>query len=371
MHVIYGDNINHAYAKGVEFFARSFVGHGVRVLESRDGPTLEATSPVTTVYGHPCQRILFDPVRNANPFFHFFETLWMLAGREDVKWLSYFLGDIAKYSDDGKRYHGAYGYRLRGIDHDQIGWVIRHLHEDPNSRRATLSIFSHLFDHRPSKDIPCNTTVSFSLRAGRLHMTVFCRSNDMLWGAYGANVVQFSTIQELIAACLGVQVGTYTQISNSFHVYTARPLWKEVIADYQATGRYAVKDPYQFETQIDNTPIPKIEHYSIGTGNERSDKVQRFEDKPSDRYANFTHHLTVLMRAISTAQDTGRHVPFAGSGLAYFEDVATGMFNAFQYYKQGRLDAAIEHANLNVAADDWRWAAILWLNRIRVKREAR
>jgi hypothetical protein len=50
------------------------------------------------------------------------------------------------------------------------------------------------------------------------------RSNDVIWGAYGSNVVHFSMLQELIASELGVECGTYTQMSNNFHLYTDLPL---------------------------------------------------------------------------------------------------------------------------------------------------
>jgi hypothetical protein len=55
---------------------------------------------------------------------------------------------------------------------------------------------------------------------GKLDMTVTNRSNDMLWGAYGANAVHFSYLQEFVAAAIGVPVGTYYQVSNNLHVYT-------------------------------------------------------------------------------------------------------------------------------------------------------
>jgi hypothetical protein len=42
----------------------------------------------------------------------------------------------------------------------------------------------------------------------------------MLWGAYGANVVHFSILQEVLAHEIGVSMGVYRQVSNNFHVYT-------------------------------------------------------------------------------------------------------------------------------------------------------
>ena len=52
--------------------------------ESRNGPVIVFPDPVTTVYAKPCERVMFWSERDANPAFHLYEALWMLAGRDDV-----------------------------------------------------------------------------------------------------------------------------------------------------------------------------------------------------------------------------------------------------------------------------------------------
>jgi hypothetical protein len=68
-------------------------------------------------------------------------------------------------------------------------------------------------------DVPCNLTVLPRINEGVLDITVFCRSNDLIWGAYGANAVHFSVLQEYLARRLAVGIGRYYQISNNFHAY--------------------------------------------------------------------------------------------------------------------------------------------------------
>jgi len=80
-----------------------------------------------------------------------------------------------------------------------------------------------------SKDIPCNDLIFLKVRDGVLNITVCCRSNDMIWGAYGTNVVQFHHLHQYIASLLKVFVGTYTQISDSFHVYLDSPVWRRLL----------------------------------------------------------------------------------------------------------------------------------------------
>ena len=79
-----------------------------------------------------------------------------------------------------------------------------------------------------TKDLPCNTHIYLKVHDGALDMTVCCRSNDALLGCYGANMVHFSVLQEYLAAHIGPKVGTYTQISDSLHVYTESPVWERL-----------------------------------------------------------------------------------------------------------------------------------------------
>jgi hypothetical protein len=97
------------------------------------------------------------------------------------------------------------------------------------------------------KDVPCNTVVYFDLRGGVLNMMVSNRSNDALWGAFGANAVHFSVLHEYLAARIGAPVGKYHQVSNNLHVYTGvYPVekLKRIAADAEATNHYARKSEY-------------------------------------------------------------------------------------------------------------------------------
>lgn len=216
---ITGHNVNDAYEEGL--WKMRILG---KDADSRNGKVKRIPGPVATTYLHPTERMLFDAQRDANPFFHIFEGIWMLAGRNDVKWISQFNSNIGQYSDDGITLSGAYGRRWR--EHwgrDQLTWVIDHLRKNPNSRRAVLQMYDPECDQETRyldpKDIPCNTAVYFEIDEGSLNMTVTNRSNDMIWGAYGANAVHMSMLQEFVANALGVPVGRYVQFSNNFHIY--------------------------------------------------------------------------------------------------------------------------------------------------------
>jgi thymidylate synthase len=225
MKVLQARNVNDAVVKGAQLLKESG-----RAQDSRAGGTLEYPEPVCTVYERPLERVLFDPVRDANPFFHLMEALWMLAGRRDVAWLVRFNQRMATFSDDGVVFNAAYGYRWRqqfnlktangGEPRDQLSAIVQLLRADPDSRRAVLQIWDAEADLGvQSKDLACNTQAMFKVRGGRLNMTVSNRSNDIVWGCYGANAVQFSMLLEYMAARIGVEPGHYRQISDSYHAY--------------------------------------------------------------------------------------------------------------------------------------------------------
>lgn len=232
--------------------------------ESRNGPVIVAPYPVLTINEAPMNRVIFSVQRDANPFFHLNEALWMLAGRNDITWLDQFVKDFSsRYGEEdwqGTIYqHGAYGFRWRkhfdgdGVGApelpDQLKTVVRLLKADPDSRQAVLTMWDPVADlAQKKKDLPCNTHIYLRVRkqpglsVGRelteqekkerwsppmtfnshvLDLTVCCRSNDAVWGAHGANVVHFSILQEYLAAKIGVGIGKLYQFSNNYHLYPA------------------------------------------------------------------------------------------------------------------------------------------------------
>ena len=244
-----------------------------RNIAPRELRTLEFVEPVCTTYRYPWQRVLLHEKRDANPFFHLAEALWILAGRNDVAPLAQFNSNIRQYSDDGLTFHGAYGHRLRA-DMDQVAWTIRRLRADPDTRQVVLQIWNAKRDMQEGKrDMPCNTQVYLKIRDGRLNILVTCRSNDALWGAYGANAVQFSVLQEYIAAHVGCAIGEYRQVSDSLHVYLDQGpyqaiksdvVWDPYLPNYSDLWNHVplIQDPQRFDRELKHVfddPLPVFE----------------------------------------------------------------------------------------------------------------
>jgi thymidylate synthase len=191
--------------------------------DSRNGPVICLPAPVSMTYKLPMQRCNFTKGRDANPFFHHFESLWMLAGRRDVKFVEKFNSNIGQYSDDGVNFNAAYGYRARHhFGHDQIQEAIWLLEEDPESRQAVVQLWDHSDLTKITKDKACNMLMVFSCAEDdQVDLMVFNRSNDAVYGGVsGANPVHFSYFLQYVAEQLKRFVGKLTFVSNNLHVYT-------------------------------------------------------------------------------------------------------------------------------------------------------
>ena len=226
---------------------------------SRNGRVKEFLNAQIVLTDPQCREILAVD-RKANVFAQIAETMWVLSGRNDIEWLSAYLPRAKDYSDDGETWRGGYGPRIRnwpvhagGISIsadgpvqigpartvDQLAHVVDLLREDPLSRRAVIAIYDPARDIPAGKDVPCNDFIQFQSRLGKLHMTVTVRSNDLMWGWSGINAFEWSTLQEIVAFLLGIQVGPLTFNIGSLHLYEqhwdkANRIWQSNDHDHQS-----------------------------------------------------------------------------------------------------------------------------------------
>lgn len=336
MRVIKVRNVQAALPEGL----RLLRDEGIR-RESRFGDVLVAPEPVCTVYEKPRERVMFWAKRNANPFFHFYESLWMLAGLNDVNSLSTIVDRMSQFSDDGVTFHGAYGHRWRvHFGFDQLQGIALSLTENPDDRRNVLAMWDPAIDFgRAGKDLPCNTHAYFTRSEdGSLDMTVCCRSNDIVWGAYGANAVHFSYLQEYVAAMIGCEVGVYRQISNNYHGYlsTLEPVMD--LADFAPDGFKSV------------FPCPY-----------RRDEVHPFPLVGVSSVKQFNSELNMFTSGEGDA---------IGINSRFFRRVARPIMQAHDVYKHtstaDRFDVALEILQ-GVEASDWRRACMEWIERRKAK----
>ena len=367
MHTVHR-NVNHAFNHYVCEAHHYPKFLNIRELPSRNGPVMQIMEPVTITYESPRERVLFNPARDANPFFHLYEALWMLAGRRDVAPVAYYASNMRNYSDDGETLNGAYGYRWRQAQKwvsedptmldthefpmwepyrvDQLETLLGHLAgaEEP-TRRAVLSMWNvedDLLKVDSSKDVCCNLAARFKVREERtvgddgydearlyLDMTVFNRSNDLVWGAFGANVVHFSFLQEYMACALGIEVGRYNQISDDLHIYVERWNPDQLIKGMEASPvTYPPTAPKLFVDSANREDFDQVlvEFVSRYSGGERPEKA------------------------------------WTVSGYSFLDDVAVPMCESFYAHKRKDYDQARSWLD-KMPTCDWELAARLWIQR--------
>ena len=202
----------------------------------RGSNTKELTN-VKIVIRNPLQRYVFLRGRKDSVPAKCAEFLWMLAGRDDIDWLSYYMPRAPQFSDDGICWRGAYGPRIRHWNGnsriiDQLRYVVNLLTEDPTSRQAVVSIWNPKIDVDPGKDIPCNINLQFLLRRGKLSLAVTQRSSDAIWGYSGVDVFNWTSLLQMMASWVGADVGEFHHSIGSMHVYERHYDDAKIITDY-------------------------------------------------------------------------------------------------------------------------------------------
>lgn len=199
----------------------------------------------------PRQRWVFSRKPAINPAFAIAEVFWILNGKSCSRFLNYWNPMLPKFAGTGKQYHGAYGYRIRNrFGFDQLEAAYKALKANPDSRQVVIQIWDPRIDFPATngspanQDIPCNICSLLKIRNDRLEWLQIMRSNDLYRGT-PYNFVQFTTMQEILAGWLGVQMGEYLQVSDSLHVYES---------DRKETGITNSTNAYR---NADDLSIPK------------------------------------------------------------------------------------------------------------------
>ena len=370
MLVIKERNVNVMLVRGLEELRDAG-----RRQSSRAGDVVVMPTPVMSVYKHPTERVLFCEKRDANPFFHFFESLWMLNGRRDAAALNHYISDFGdrfaesasgnqNWENENGNIHDAYGHRWRNsLGFDQLDAVVERLRANPDDRQCVIQMWDGRNECQENytqtaeqttewygendllgdwKTRPCNTHVYLRVRSLAdvepelrvLDITVLCRSNDVIWGAYGANAVQFSMLQEYLAGRIGVQVGLLYQFSNNFHGYL------DTLDKIGDPDDLSGSDPYEDAT---------VRTMSIG---------EVWEEWDNDLSSFMNWHDQVW--ASDGQVDYGVPPPFFIN--SWFRAVAVPMTQARFHWKNKRRERAMECAK-DIMASDWRMAVEEWMQR--------
>jgi len=219
--------------------------------ETRNQTCYELPGPFIFKIKNPTARYITIAERKWSPILPFAESLWLASGQNDLEFIVHYLKRMQDFSDDGSFLRGAYGPRLRkynGIfdDYrvdgsqnvkldfsnfsavDQFQFIISCFKKDLYTRQAIITIgdppkdcFDLNGDIKITKDFPCTQLLQFQKQPDcpKLNLTVYMRSNDIMWGASAVNIFNFTLMLEYFAQMLSLQVGDYYHIANNFHYY--------------------------------------------------------------------------------------------------------------------------------------------------------
>lgn len=206
-------------------------------VPSRDGKSVELMGYVARLL-NPRANFMFNPIRKMHPSYAAGEMLWYLSGEERIDSILPYAPQYERFAekrmiDDGYNVlvaNGAYGNRWRkaiketfGVCHndfDQLEHVIKLLKENPATRQAVVTMYhpQDLYRAERSKDLPCTLCLNFLIRDSKLNLIATMRSNDH-WLGFPYDVFCFTTLQQLLAEQLGVDVGWYQHQAMSLHLY--------------------------------------------------------------------------------------------------------------------------------------------------------
>jgi hypothetical protein len=265
------------------------------------------------------------------------EAMWMLAGRNDGAFLDNYVKNFSKdFGVNGVILDG-YGFRwVSGLGFNQLDEIIFQLRENPGTRQCVLQMWGA---GRPDliADIckPCNLVSTFQIKNGKLDMLMFNRSNDLVWGACGANAVHFAMMQEYVALMIGVEVGEYWQISTNLHLYK-----NHIDMFYKRVGDHKGKDitHYLQDTSTYGTTLPLIEYPQC-----------------------FDEELQETMAFIDALH--GDNEGYAGNiSNSFLLHVVIPMSRAHWKYKHKDFKGAFQVID-TVQATDWQQAGREWMER--------
>jgi hypothetical protein len=119
--------------------------------------------------------------------------------------------------DEDGNVNSNYGYQWKRSD--QLEKAIKILKENPETRKASISLYDGKEIDKYSKDTVCTYAINFYKdQNGNLSMQVMMRSNDLFFG-FCNDQYCFSKLQEMVSNRLGWPIGNYYHFACNMHIY--------------------------------------------------------------------------------------------------------------------------------------------------------
>lgn len=187
---------------------------------SRDGSVVGEFINAITVIDDPTRMVVTSPMRKLSMRYAIGELMWYASQNNNLSAIQTITSAWDRMSDDGEIVNSNYGHKIhKYYGFDQMEYVKECLKKDNFSRQAVVQIRpAEDYIKYPTKDMPCTLTLQFILRNNKLHLTTNMRSND-IWMGFPYDCLTFCSLLIKTAMELDVEVGTYTHIAGSLHLY--------------------------------------------------------------------------------------------------------------------------------------------------------
>lgn len=157
------------------------------------------------------------------------ELALYLSGRNDVEGFAEASKFWKKIANDDGTINSAYGNLIFKMDDtpnkefSQFAWALYSLGTDKDTRQAIMHFNRPMHQYKGVKDFPCTLEMVFHIRDNKLNATTVMRSNDVIKGTT-FDIPFFMLVQQLMLNALSkiypdLQMGTYTHIAHSMHLY--------------------------------------------------------------------------------------------------------------------------------------------------------
>lgn len=209
---VFADNVDDAFYDWINKMQENKTNQ-----KSRDGDVIAEIINATTVISDPTKCIMQNELRKMPIRYAIGEMLWYASGNNSLKSIQKYTKNWNRMSDNGETVNSNYGWCIfEKYGFDQLNFVMEKLMNDPETRQAVIHIKEP--NNKNSKDVNCTVCLQFFIRDEKLYMTTYMRSND-IWLGFPYDVFQFTNLQIYLAMKLGLDLGSYTHITGSLHLY--------------------------------------------------------------------------------------------------------------------------------------------------------
>lgn len=249
MRVIKGKTFAEVYKKSLEGLLNNpeyeSAPRGMKIKENIN-TTLIIENPI---------KCLYDNARRGSQYKYIAaELVWYFTGRNDLNFIEKYAAFWRQIANSDDTLNSAYGHLIFSSKNEhgisQWQWALNSLIKDKDSRQALMTFNRPSYAYEDNKDFICTLNGLFNIRNNKLNLTINMRSNDAILGmptdiAFFCMLLQqaYTILKETYPE---LEIGTYTHIANSLHIYERHFKLVEEMLEEDFIPRSYINSPIEF-----------------------------------------------------------------------------------------------------------------------------